>query len=74
MKIVVDSYAWIEIFLGTEKGKSASKAIEDAEQAITPEIVLAEISRKYLPGRSEGIFDPKQARDNLSKLGTFSIG
>ena len=47
VKIVVDSYAWVEIFLGTLKGQSASKVIQDAEQAITPEIVLAEISRKY---------------------------
>jgi len=47
VKIVVDSYAWIEIFLGTEKGQSASQAIQEAEQSITPEIVLAEISRKY---------------------------
>jgi predicted nucleic acid-binding protein len=47
VKIVVDSYAWIEIFLGSEKGQSASQAIQDAEQVITPEIVLAEISRKY---------------------------
>ena len=47
MKIVVDSYAWVEIFLGSEKGQFASQSIQDAEQVITPEIVLAEISRKY---------------------------
>ena len=48
MKILVDSYAWIEIFLGTEKGQSAFKSIQDAELVLTPQIVLAEISRKYL--------------------------
>ena len=47
MKIVVDSYAWVEIFQGSEKGQSALKAILDSELVITPEIVLAEISRKY---------------------------
>ena len=47
MKIVVDSYAWIEIFIGSEKGQSASQIIQDAERVITPELVLAEISRKY---------------------------
>jgi predicted nucleic acid-binding protein len=47
VKIVVDSYAWVEIFQGTEKGQSALKAILDSELVITPEIVLAEISRKY---------------------------
>ncbi len=48
MKIVVDSYAWIEIFSGTEKGRAASKVIDDAEELYTPDIVLAEIARKYL--------------------------
>lgn len=52
MKIVVDSYAWIEIFSGTGKGSSASKAIDEAEELCTPDIVLAEISRKY---RREGL-------------------
>ena len=48
VKIVIDSYAWIEIFLGSEKGQFASKTIEESDQAITPGIVLAEISRKYI--------------------------
>ena len=48
MKIVVDSYAWIEIFSGTEKGSTASKVMDDAEELYTPDIVLAEIARKYL--------------------------
>ncbi len=52
MKIVVDSYAWIEVFSGTEKGRVASKIIDDAEELYTPDIVLAEIARKY---RREGI-------------------
>ena len=48
MKIVIDSYAWIEIFLGSRKGRLALNSIEEAELVITPEIVLAEIARKYL--------------------------
>ncbi len=48
MKIVLDSYAWIEIFSGTEKGRVASKVMDDAEELYTPDIVLAEIARKYL--------------------------
>ena len=48
VKIVVDSYAWIEIFLGSDKGHSALETIDDADLVITPETVLAEISRKYL--------------------------
>ncbi len=48
VKIVVDAYAWIEIFLGSKKGRSASQVIQDAELVLTPGTVLAEISRKYL--------------------------
>ena len=65
MRIVVDSYAWIEIFLGSKKGETASQEIEDAELVVTPDTALAEISRKYL---REG------ARENTirSRLQTIS--
>jgi len=58
--IVVDSYAWVEYFLGSEKGTKVEKYIESGE-AITPSIVLAEIARKYL---REGI-DEKEVRKRL---------
>ncbi len=48
MKIVVDSYAWIDIFLGSRKGREAADAIQEAELVLTPGVVLAEIARKYL--------------------------
>ena len=48
MKIVVDAYAWIEIFLGSEKGVKAKEALEKASEVYTPDTVLAEIARKYL--------------------------
>ncbi len=47
MKLIAVSYAWIEIFLGTEKGQRCSRAINESDQTLTPEVVLAEISRKY---------------------------
>lgn len=47
MKIVIDTYAWIEVFLGTEKGRKAVEIIRDADEVYTPSIVLAEISKKY---------------------------
>jgi len=48
VRIVVDSYAWIEIFLGSEKGDRARKIIGEASEAYTPDVVLAEVARKYL--------------------------
>jgi len=45
--IVLDSYAWVEYFLGSEAGKIVKEYL-NIEEAVTPSIVLAEIARKYL--------------------------
>ena len=42
-----DTYAWVEYFLGTDKGLKV-RALLRKEGGYTPSIVLAEISRKYL--------------------------
>lgn len=55
MKIAIDTYAWIEIFLGTKNGKTAKEILQKAEAAYTPDTVTAEIARKYL---REGIKEP----------------
>jgi predicted nucleic acid-binding protein len=44
--VVVDSFAWIEYFAGTKPGEKAARYIESG-QAITPTIVVAELSAKY---------------------------
>lgn len=48
MKIAIDSYAWIEHFNGTEKGKQVKELMDNSEQIYTPGVVLAEVARKYL--------------------------
>jgi predicted nucleic acid-binding protein len=53
-KIVIDAYAWIEFFIGSEKGRRVKEIIEDADEVYTPGTVLAEIARKYL---REGVDD-----------------
>jgi predicted nucleic acid-binding protein len=45
--VVYDTYAWVEYFLGTDKGLKV-RALLREEGGYTPSIVLAEISRKYL--------------------------
>jgi predicted nucleic acid-binding protein len=47
MKLVVDTFAWVELFLGREKGQRVLSLVRDAEEVRTPDIVLAEIARKY---------------------------
>jgi predicted nucleic acid-binding protein len=48
VKIVIDTYAWIELLIGSEKGKKVKELIENAQEAYTPSIVLAETARKFL--------------------------
>lgn len=43
--VVYDTYAWIEYFRGSLKGRIVKKLLE--ENGYTPTIVLAELSRKY---------------------------
>ena len=48
MRIVVDSWAWIELFKASSAGRSAKQSIEEADDVFTPAIVLAELARKYV--------------------------
>jgi predicted nucleic acid-binding protein len=43
---LVDSFAWIEYLTGSKAGETAAKYIESG-RAITPTIVVAELSGKY---------------------------
>ena len=43
---MIDSYAWIEYFKGSEEGKRAKRYTEKGN-CVTPTIVLAELSDKY---------------------------
>lgn len=44
--IVVDSSAWVEYFIGSDRGKQAASHI-DHNELITPAIVIAELSALY---------------------------
>jgi predicted nucleic acid-binding protein len=54
VKIVLDSYAWIELFIGSAKGRRVKEIFESADEVYTPDTALAEIARKYI---REGIED-----------------
>jgi len=47
VKIVVDACAWMEIFIGSERGKRAKETLEQADEVYTPDTVMAEVARKY---------------------------
>jgi len=48
VKTVIDTYAWIEIFIGSKNGEKAREILQEADETYTPDIVTAEIARKYL--------------------------
>lgn len=47
---IIDTYAWIEYFKGSVRGKKAKPIIENSI-SITPTIVLAEIKKKFVDWR-----------------------
>ena len=56
MKTVIDTYAWIEFFSGTEIGLKVKDILENSEEIYTPGVVLAEIARKFFREGKENVF------------------
>jgi predicted nucleic acid-binding protein len=51
LKIVIDSYAWIEQFTGNANSSKIIEIFINADELYTPDIVLAEVARKYIRDR-----------------------
>jgi predicted nucleic acid-binding protein len=64
VKIVVDAYAWIELFRGSEDGRKAAEMMSQAMEVYTPGTVLAEIARKYI---REGVAE-EETTDRLRRI------
>ena len=65
--IIIDTYAWIEYFSGTNMGKRVKRILAE-EYTYTPTIVLAEIARKYI---REGI-NTSVVKQRLQIIGELS--
>ncbi len=50
--MMLDSFAWMEYFMGTAKGEKVKKLVDDDSQLYTSPIVIAEIYSKSL--RTDG--------------------
>lgn len=54
MRYIIDSYAWLEYFMGTEAGRKVKAIIDsEANEKLTPSICLAEIYAKILRTEDE---------------------
>ena len=60
MKYVIDSYAWIEYFMGTKAGGKVKPIIEGLEEKITPTICLAEVYAKTTKVESEELAEKQR--------------
>jgi len=66
MRYVIDSYAWVEYFMGTAAGERAKRIIDStADEKLTPTICVAEIYAKAL--RVEGL-ERAELRREFMKL------
>lgn len=55
MRYVIDSYAWIEYFMGTPAGETVKAILEGPELKITPTICLAEVYSKTLKAEGDDL-------------------
>ncbi len=70
MKYVIDSYAWIEYFMGTEKGERAKAIIDSREhEKLTPSICIAETYAKVL--KVEGEEGAEERRAFMKAVSAF---
>ncbi|MGA8711210.1 MAG: type II toxin-antitoxin system VapC family toxin [Thermoplasmata archaeon] len=53
MKLIVDSYAWIEFLLAGPRGPEVRRHFEDPNDLISPDIVLAEVARRLAREESD---------------------
>lgn len=64
----MDSYAWVELFLGSTMGGKVKELVEISDNAYTPDTVIAELARKYL---REGVSE-KIVRERLATVQAVS--
>jgi predicted nucleic acid-binding protein len=61
LKYVIDSYAWIEYFMGTRSGEKARSVIDgQEEEKFTPSICIAEVYAKVLKNESEDMAETRR--------------
>lgn len=61
MKYVIDSFAWIEYFMGSKVGETVKPLIENSEEKLTPTICLAEVYAKTLKVENQEVADKQKA-------------
>ena len=61
MRYIIDSYAWIEYFMGTKAGEKSRPIIEGLDEKITPTICLAEVYAKTIKAEGEELAEKQRS-------------
>jgi predicted nucleic acid-binding protein len=62
MRYIMDSYAWLVYFMGTEAGRKVKEIVDtEADEKLTPSICLAETYAKILKTEDEGKAELRRA-------------
>ena len=54
MKIIVDAYAWVEIFIGSDKGNNARESLTEADATHTSDVGIGRDRTEVFERRSRG--------------------
>jgi len=46
LKLIIDSYAWVEFLLAGPSGPKVKRHLEGPNELLTPDVVLAEVARR----------------------------
>jgi len=61
MKYVIDSFAWLEYFMGSPRGKAVKEIIDSsADEKFTPAICVAEVYAKSLKNEGEAMAETRR--------------
>jgi predicted nucleic acid-binding protein len=61
LRYVIDSFAWLEYFMGTTRGKAAKEIIDSGtDEKFTPAICIAEVYAKSLKSEGEEMAETRR--------------
>jgi predicted nucleic acid-binding protein len=61
MRYVIDSFAWLEYFMGSPRGEAAKEVIDNrTDEKFTPAICMAEVYAKSLKSEGEAMAETRR--------------
>ena len=76
MTLIIDSFAWIEYLAGGRLGTLVRSHLESPETMVTPDIVLAELARRFYRDGGTAVESVRRltAVSTLSRIAPIDVG